>query len=101
MFEKGQLVRSRGGYPARALGQDNLCLRRTALGALLLDVIRQPDATVLHTQVPSEQDLEVFLASRQEAHRAARASARAPKSLSTTGRKGQDSGPVKREQKVW
>lgn len=60
-YEKGQYVRARGGYPARALGINSFCLRKTASGALLLDVARQPDVTVQEHQVPSLVELDAYL----------------------------------------
>ena len=60
-YKFGLFVRSRGGYPARALGIENLCLRRTAGGKLLLDVIRQPDVTVRPEQCPTSAELSTYL----------------------------------------
>lgn len=66
-YEKGQYVRSRGGYPARALGILNFCLRKTANGTMILDTARQPDVTVQEHQVPSVVELNRFLDDHQAA----------------------------------
>jgi len=92
-YKKGQLVRSRGGYPARALGIESFCLRKTASGRLLLDTIRHTDASVQTAQVPADSDLEGFLASHQEAHRAAQARAGALQKPSTQVGTTQKPGP--------
>lgn len=84
-YEQGQYVRSRGGYPARALGISDFCLRKTPKGKLLLDVARQPDVTVQEHQVPSVADLEAYLATHLQA---AQARAQAPHKSLTGHRQG-------------
>jgi hypothetical protein len=69
-YEQGQYVRSRGGYPARALGINDFCLRKTPKGDLLLDVARQPDVTVQEHQVPSVAELEAYLAKPRQTSQA-------------------------------
>ena len=70
-YKKGQYVRSRGGYPARALGVERFCLRVTQDGKLLLDTIRQNDVTVRPNQVPTMEQVEEFLRTHKDAHAAA------------------------------
>jgi hypothetical protein len=69
-YKKGQYVRSRGGYPARALGYNTLCLRMTQDGKLLLDSIRQNDVTVRPNQVPTMEQVDEFLRTHGDAHTA-------------------------------
>ena len=77
-FRMGQYVRSRGGYPARALGIEHFCLRKTSAGTLLLDTIRQNDVTVLPSQVPTMEQLQAFLESHRKAHQTAQESPEKP-----------------------
>lgn len=72
-YPKGWPVRSRGGYPALALGIERFCLRKTKSGVLLLDTIRHLDASILPESVPTQNELDDFLKRHEKAYGTAQA----------------------------